>query len=214
MVLGAVWCQAEDRVDTAKAIRAIKVKHELPPWFEVKWSKVTPSKSAFYFDLIDYFFHESGLHFRGLIVPDKSLLRHEHFNQDHDMWYYKMYFSMLSAILTPRNSYRIYIDTKDTRGGAKTRKLQEVLRNSQLDFNHDIVESMQIVDSKDIEQLQLADLLIGAVGYINRGETGSATKLAIVDRIKQKSGYSLTSSTLLREPKFNLFRWRAQETQG
>ena len=72
---------------------------------------------------------------------------------------------------------------------------------------------MQLVHSHEIEQLQLADLLIGAVSYMNRGLHSNAGKQALVDRMRQRSGYSLTKTTLLREDKVNLFRWQAQEVQ-
>ena len=49
--------------------------------------------------------------------------------------------------------------------------------------------------------MQLADLLIGCVGYINRGLKGSKTKLSLVQKLRTRSGYDLTRSTLLREQK-------------
>jgi hypothetical protein len=95
MVLGAVWCPLEKTREIAKRIREIKQRHNLSPAFEVKWIKVSPVKKLFYLDLMDYFFDDDDLHFRALIVPDKSQLRHEDFAQDHDTWYYKMYFDLL-----------------------------------------------------------------------------------------------------------------------
>lgn len=63
--------------------------------------------------------------------------------------------------------------------------------------------------------MQLADILIGALSYLHRGhlEKGDANpaKKAIVERIKQKSGYGLTKNTLLRETKLNLFFWQPRK---
>ncbi|MDL1974808.1 MAG: DUF3800 domain-containing protein, partial [Deltaproteobacteria bacterium] len=39
----------------------------------------------------------------------------------------------------------------------------------------------------------------------------NAGKEALIHRIRQRSGYSLTKTTLLREEKVNLFRWQARE---
>jgi hypothetical protein len=157
----------------------------------------------------DYFFDDDDLHFRGLIIPDKSLLDHEKFAQTHDDWYYKMYFDMLKVILSPISYYHIYLDIKDTRSTRKVRKLHEVLGNEMYDFERSIVRRVQTVRSHEVEQLQLADLLIGAVAYANRGLTSSATKLALIERIKARSGYKLTQTTLAQEEKVNLFRWHA-----
>lgn len=210
MVLGAVWCPLEKTREIADRLREIKQKHGLDPKFEVKWTKVSPAKKDFYLDLVDYFFDDDDLRFRALIVPDKSLLRHGEFpGQDHDDWYYKMYFDMLKLILSPDARFRVYLDIKDTRGAQKAAKLHEVLCNNLYDFSREVIERLQQVHSHEIEQLQLADLLIGAVSYVNRDLQGNAGKIALVDRIRKRSRYSLTRSTLLREEKFNLFRWRA-----
>lgn len=89
MVLGAIWCPLEKTREIIMRLREIKLRHGLSPNFEVKWSKVSPAKLIFYKDLVDYFFDDDDLHFRALIVPNKSKLRHPAFSQDHDTWYYK-----------------------------------------------------------------------------------------------------------------------------
>ncbi|MBC8418169.1 MAG: DUF3800 domain-containing protein [Desulfobacteraceae bacterium] len=214
MVLGAVWCPLEKTREISRHIRETKLRHGLKPGFEIKWTKVSPGKIAFYEDLISYFFAEEDLHFRALIVPDKSKLRHADFpNQDHDVWYYKMYFDMLKVILTPRSRYRVYLDIKDTHGGAKVAKLHDVLCNNMYDFSREIIERIQLLESKQVELLQLADLLIGSVSHANRIHGGSKAKGDLVALMRQESGYSLTKTTLLREEKVNIFSWQAMETQ-
>jgi hypothetical protein len=203
MALGAVWCPLEKTTEIAARLREIKARHGLPPAFEVKWTKVSPAKQAFYLDLLDYFFDDDDLRFRALIVPDKSVLRHENFRQSHDEWYYKMYFSM-KALFSPDAEYRTYLDIKDTRSAARINKLHDVLCNNMYDFDKRIIARVQTVRSHEVEQLQLADLLIGTVEYANRGLHGNSAKIALVNRMRKRSGYALTQSTLLREEKVNL----------
>ena len=211
MVLGAVWC-AKDQVPGVSArIREIKERHGLGRHFEIKWTKVSPGKGRLYLDVLDYFFDDDDLHFRALIVPDKSKLDHEERGQTHDEWYYKMYFDMLKVIIDPACRYRIYLDIKDTRGRAKVAKLHNVLANAHYDFSRQIIERIQTVRSHEVELIQLADLLIGAVSYINRGLISNAGKVALVTRMQQRSGYRLTWTTLLQERKVNLLRWQASE---
>lgn len=213
MVLGAVWCPLDKVHEIAVRLREIKQRHGLMPDFEIKWTKVSPSKKQFYLDLIDYFFDDDDIHFRCLIVPDKSQLQHENYSQTHDDWYYKMYFNMLKVILNPKAHYRIYIDIKDTRGGEKVAKLHNVLCNSIFDFSQQIIERVQIVRSHEVELLQLADILIGTVSYVNRGLSTNSAKQALVERMRKRSGYNLTKTTLYLENKVNLFRWQASEAQ-
>ncbi len=211
MVLGAVWSPIEKTREIARSIRDIKEGHGLARHFEIKWTKVSPGKIDFYIDLIDYFFEEPDLHFRALIVADKAGLQHEAYGQSHDEWYFKMYFTMLKAILRPNASYRIYLDIKDTRSSPKVRKLQDVLSNNAYDFSREIIQKVQTVRSHEIEQVQLTDLFIGAIAYVNRNLSGSSAKQQLVELTRERSGYTLTRSTLYREDKLNLFRWTAQE---
>jgi hypothetical protein len=209
MVLGGVWCPLEKTREIAIRVREIKARHTLPPSFEIKWGKVSPAKVQFYLDLVDYFFDDDDLHFRALVVPDKTKLRHSAFRQSHDDWYYKMYFDMLKVILSPHARYRIYLDIKDTRSADKVARLHDVLCNNMYDFHREIIERIQTVRSHEMEQMELADLLIGAVSYANRGLATSPAKQALVERMRSRSGYRLTQTTLLRENKVNLFCWHA-----
>jgi hypothetical protein len=163
MVLGAVWCPLEKSREIAERIREIKVRHGLAADFEIKWTKVSPAKADFYRDVPDYFFDDDDLHFRALLVADKSALRREDFDQDHDTFYYKMFFDMLKVLLSPEHRYRIYLDVKDTRSARKVRQLHEVLSNNMYDFRREILERVQSVRSQEVEKMQLADLLIGVV---------------------------------------------------
>ena len=208
MVLGAVWCPLEKSREIAVRIREKKQQHGLPPCFEIKWTKVSPAKAAFYLDVVDYFFDDDDLHFRALVIPDKTQLRHADFGQDHDTWYYKMMFSLLEPLLSPDGGYRIYLDIKDTRSESKVRRLHEVLCSNLYDFDRNIIQRIQSVASHEVEQIQLADLLLGAVSYVNRGLATNAAKQALVERIQARSRYSLTRTTLLREPKVNLLIWK------
>ncbi len=208
MVLGAVWCLKDKKQEVFKRLREIKVKHGLPANFEVKWNKVSPAKVDFYLNLIDYFFDDDDLHFRALVVPDKTVLQHQKFNQTHDEFYYKMYFDLLKVILSPEYAYNIYIDIKDTRSQEKVNKLTDVLRNTHYDYDKRIIKRIQQIKSHEVELLPLADLLMGAIGYLHRRLNTNAGKLAIISRMQERSGYSLQHSTLYKENKMNIFIWK------
>lgn len=211
MVLGAVWCPHDEAKEIFKRIRAIKEEHNLKKDFEIKWTKVSSAKLAFYKDLLNYFFDNKGLHFRCLVVTEKSRLRHNDFAQDHDIFYYKMYFELLKVIINPYNNFNIYLDIKDTLSANKIMKLQEVLSNNLYDFNRSIIKQIQTVRSHEVELVQLADFLIGIVAYANRKLETSPAKSNLVKHMREKTGYTLTRSTLLGEDKTNIFCWRPRE---
>lgn len=209
MVLGAVVCPTSKSAEIARQLRKIKITHGLPPHFEVKWKKVSSAQQAFYLNYLDYFFDNDDISFRALVIPDKSRLDHTRFNQTHDEWYYKMYFEMLKVLIDPLAEHYIYLDIKDTQSSEKIRRLHEVLANARYDFDRQIIRHIQAVNSRQVEQIQLVDFLIGAVSYANRGLLNNAGKVAVVHRMQERARHSLTQSTLLRERKVNLLIWEA-----
>jgi hypothetical protein len=213
MVLGALWCPLDKVREANERIREIKSKYNLPPLkFEIKWTKISEGKKEFYLDVLDYFFDDDDLHFRSIVIP-KSRIDHSSYGDNHDDWYYKMYFLLLKVLLSPDDEYRIYLDIKDTRGQEKRDKLKQVLRSDNYDFDGRIVRRIQAVRSHEIELMQLTDLLIGAITYANRTDIKQkvSAKNNIIERFKKRSGYALTKTTLVREEKTNIFIWKGQE---
>lgn len=208
MGLGAVWFPLNKKEEIFDRVKEIKIKHGLPSYFEIKWNKVSPAKEAFFLDIIDYFFDDDDLHFRCLLVPDKSELDHASYNQTHDDFYYKMYFDLIKVILTPECSHNIYLDIKDTKSQDKIVRLQDYLRRTHYDFEKKIIKKVQHIRAHEAQALQLVDLLLGAVVYFHRGLQSSPTKLKVIQKIKHRSGYTLQQTTLPKESKLNLFIWK------
>lgn len=209
MVIGAIWCPQEKVKEINKRIREIKLRYNLTDNYELKWTKISTNHYQMYYDVIDYFFDDDDLHYRGVIIPDKALLHHEKFDQTHDEWYYKMFFTLFKNILDPDDKYKIFLDYKDPDGGKRIKKLHEVLCNNFYDFSRHIIKDVQLVRSHQVEIIQLVDILTGAIGYENRSLAGNSGKEKIIQRIKERSNYTLKNSTLYKEKKVNLLVWRS-----
>lgn len=211
MVIGGITCPSEFRKKIYNDIRNLKIKHNISKYAEIKWTKVSFSKEAFYLELIDYFFDNPYLGFRAIFF-EKNELDHKKYNQTFDDFYYKMYYLMLKGIFESNCQYNIFLDIKDTQGFKKINLLKEICNRLQKrkEYSYELVKKIQEVRSHEIELIQLADLFIGAVGYINRNLHSNQTKIKFIQYLRQKSGYSLTTSTFLKESKFNLFHWEPQ----
>ncbi len=173
---------------------------------ELKWIKVSRSRLSFYLELVDWFLAEESLHFRGLVVLNKSHLDHEKFNEgSHDDFYYKMYFSLLSKILSPDMQYNIYLDIKDTRSRLKIKKLGEVLCNDRYDFTGQMIAHLQNMRSQESHLLQVCDFILGAVSYRHRRLSDNPAKIEIIKHLEDRLGRDLLHSTSLSEEKLNLF---------
>ncbi|MCS4489612.1 DUF3800 domain-containing protein [Corynebacterium sp. ES2794-CONJ1] len=210
MVLGAIICPAARSREVAVRLREIRAKHQIPGTLELKWTKVSPSKLGFYRDIIDYFFDDDDLSFRA-VVASKRGLDHARFGQTHDDWYYTMMFNLIRNAIPAHDEAFVYFDKKDTNGQDKIDRLSQSLINAEYDFSRSNIRRMQIVESYQVGLLQLADLLIGAINYANRGDTASEAKMYLIERIRERSGINLIQSTLPSETKMNIYRWRAHK---
>lgn len=204
MAIGGIWCPKKEVKKLSEQIRVIKTKHKAKG--EIKWVKVSKSRQEFFIELVEYFFKTEALNFRCLIVDDKSKLSHDYFNQgSHDSFYYKMYFYMLRNILKPSCRYNIYLDIKDTRSAQKLAKLKEVLCNNVYDFTQQMIGNIQNIHSHESEVLQLADLFIGAIIYVNRGLSANSAKMKVVQSIQNHVGQAFNRTSPPWVDKFNLF---------
>lgn len=208
-VFGCIWLPMDRTREVAERLREIKLRHGLKPTFETKFTKVSPARERFYLDLLDYFFDDDDLHFRALVVRDKKRLDHGAFGQSHDEWYYKMVYQLLFNVVDNSDRFNVYLDIKDTRSAERCRKLHEVLRTAH-EREEVRIQKLQMVRSHEVEVMQLADLLIGIVGYANRIHPGSTAKHALVERMRKRSRYTLQKTTPLREQKTNLFFWEGR----
>ena len=211
MVLGALACPEHKKREVYDQIREIKRKYEMDSMVEIKWTKTSNSKLEMLEELIDYFFTNEYLSFRGIVARNKKKLDHEKYNNgDPDLWYYKMYYLLLDKFCFPNNQYSIFVDVKDTKGGPRVRKLHEVLGNNTYDFKGEAILDIQQVDSSRSDLLQVTDLLIGALAFYHRGlcknEKSSQAKKRVVDKLLAHIGTDIHGTKLL-EDKFNIFIW-------
>ena len=203
MAIGGIACPDYAKYNIYKDVKVIKQRYSIPIHQEIKWNKVSKGRLEYYEELINYFFDNELLRFRGVLLPDKSVLRHDDFNQNHDDFYYKMYYYTVSYFLNTEDDIEVYIDIKDTNSMQKIKKLEEVLHNKARNRSKDITKIQQI-RSHENSILQLTDLLLGAMTYINRGLNSSEAKIQLCSLIKSKSLQCLTNTSSLNETKLNL----------
>ena len=206
MGLGAVTCITSFKDQIVKDIQSLKLKHGLSKDFEIKWSKVSPSKVDFYIDVLQYYFDNEHLGFRCVII-DKTKLEHGQLEVSHDEFYYEVIFLLIRELLHTDQTYKIYLDKKDTNGKNKIEKLHEFLCNENYDYKKEIVKSVQEVVSNQIVLIQLCDLLLGAICYENRSLKSNSGKSKLINLIKERTGYSLIKKTLPSEHKMNILIW-------
>jgi len=205
-VLGAVWVEKAHTQQIFQDLRDLKRKHNLSADFEAKWTKVSLSKVDYYLELVKYFFEKPELHFRGVVVPDKDVLNHSAFAQDHNTWYYKMFYVLLNVIIRENAEYNLYLDIKDTQSNIKVLELQRILNIASVE---DLaVSKAQQIRSHEVELMQVVDILSGALSYNHRGLSGNAGKQKLIEEIEKSIGKNMLTSSTVEESKFNVLVWK------
>lgn len=181
-------------------IKAIKVKYGCTN--ELKWTNIHESTYEMYKELVDYFFM-TDMNFRAVIV-EKNQIDNTRPEYSFNEFYFRMYYQLLHHEVDLANNYNVYFDIKDTCSQRKLSKLKEILR-----YNASI-QNFQFIRSHESVFVQMADVLMGAINYNLRIESGEIegkvkAKRRIVDQINSHTSISLVKTSPLYAKKFNLF---------
>ncbi|HEM3692338.1 TPA: DUF3800 domain-containing protein, partial [Streptococcus suis] len=125
------------------------------------------------------------------------------YNQTHDDFYYKQYFYLVRKFLY-EDDVNVFIDIKDTNSIFKVNKLKNILEKWNRSVNN--IKNIQQIRSHENSIMQLADLLIGAIAYKNRGFGSSEARIRLVNFITEKAQHELTTNTSFNAIKFNIFK--------
>ena len=193
-------------------------------WGEVKWNKVSDHKLGHYKRLVDYFFQTSWLYFHCIVVERKWVQTRTYHNNSIDLARRKHFTQFLAnkvdriTSLDPHRQYefRVYVDRiassykkadeailivgNNLVGHARaTRGLVDAARESP-------IENVIEVDSKDRPEIQLCDVLLGAVTDTWNGASTSKAKAELKAHIANYVGWKdLRHATYARERKFNVW---------
>lgn len=215
MLLGLVSCPAEKVSAAHGALRQLAKEAGFEPHFEAKWTKLSPARLPHYLNLLEWFFadEQQDLAFRCLVLPHKERLYAALPDSARDHLYYRLYYQLLRGAVEPESRHRIFLDTKDTRGGKKIRNLRDLLQRNAGDSLQTAksIEDIQLVRSHEIGLLQLTDLFLGAVAYARRDLKTSPAKRTFVQALEEKIGSPLTADTPPGSQKFVIATEHDQE---
>ncbi|MGV1098576.1 DUF3800 domain-containing protein [Thiovibrio sp. JS02] len=205
LMIGSLWLLADLRDEIKQKILELRQRHQA--WGEIKWSKVSPNRQAFYLDLVDLFFsYGNNLRFRCIAVDRQQVDLDLHEN-DGELGFYKFYYQLLHHWIFDFNEYRIFCDAKSNRDPKRLPVLQRCLTRANLSSE---IQSIQSLPSREVVLIQLCDLLLGAASSrLNGTLRQGAAKTAVIARLESELGRML-APTYKGEEKFNIFRIRLQ----
>jgi hypothetical protein len=206
MVIGAIQCasdESEVAASIATKLKKLKASHGLAPYFEIKWTKVSPAKVDFYMSALELIL-ESPISFTAIMAEDRPNDR-----STHDDWYYDTYFELLKSVIDPYERYDIYLDIKDTRGSQRIKQLRQRLSDAHFDYTQSIIRKIQLLRSEEGALSQASDFLTGLVSSAVRGSARNPAKLALIKAVESMLGHGLTAQDSRTGDKITIIRKEA-----
>lgn len=186
---------------------------------ELKWKKVSNQKFAEYKALVDLFFSLAGsgsLAFKSVVFDTSQIDYKQYHKGDRELGFYKFFYQFLLHNFGPyatsdEDRMLVFFDERHTKYKLST--LYTVLNRGirkKYGRKADVVRSLQVLRSHDCEIMQVADVLMGAVGYQNNDchlRLGAKrAKIELAEYIAQKANLlSLKQNTPYRMRHFGIW---------
>lgn len=201
MVLGGILVTGQGVEGIEKQI--MQCRDDTKMHAELKWGKVGDAKLEEYRAFVDLFFalnKSDHAHFHSMCI-DTWKLNHKLYNEgDRETGFYKFYYQLLLHSFGGKylrgsddTKLLLYLDRRNT--SYKLSKLKEVL-NRGIEKTYKVKNqpfvTVEARDSKSSNLLQLADILMGAVGFQKNGyhrQPGAKkSKVSLAEHIAAKVG--------------------------
>lgn len=202
--IGGIWIPADSARQIKMDLKRIREEHKY--FCEIKWTKVNNTKLSFYISLIDYFLSNPAIRFRTIVIDCRRVDFMRFHNNDAELGFYKFYYQLIHHWILDFNEYRIFVDIKTNRRPDRLNVLHKVLNNSNLSS---MITSVQALPSNEVQLIQMADLLIGAVNAKFNGLSLKSAKGTLIKHIETRLEKEI-SPTSKCEEKFNVFKINLQ----
>jgi hypothetical protein len=212
MIYGGIITPAKNVPNLEKAIQEWRDKNNFHG--EIKWTKVSKAKLSLYAGLVNFFFklaEKHQLHFKAVVFDTTEIDYATYHKGDEDLGFYKFYYFFLLhkfGTYAKDDTHLLWIFL-DQRSGCESVKLG-TLRNvvnagirKKYGRKADVVRRVEARVSHECSLMQLADVLMGAVGYhcndLHEKPGASPSKTALAAQIAKRAGVA----TLKQQTRFN-----------
>ena len=194
---------------------------------ELKWTKVSKGKLDNYKKFMDFFLNFPRADFRCVVLDTHTIDYKEYHDGDEELGFYKFLYFFLSRNIEKdyryrdiKNHYQIFVDRRrkgDDIEVGRLGDLKKVLNNrlddSCLTIIPPCVRNIEALDSKLSPEIQIVDVIMGAVGYVWEGFQTSPAKLSLIYHIENTFGLKLDRPTPYLTDKINIWKFKLQDKQ-
>ena len=179
MVYGGIVIPSRDTAKFDAEVNAWRARSNMTG--ELKWTKVTDQRLPKYRSLLDLYFanvRRDGPHFKAAVFDMSQVNYKKYHRGDKELGFYKFYYQFLlhkfgQYAKTEQHKLYIYLDERSTK--YKLSELRKILNNGiKKKHGHpiDVVFTLRPLGSKKSNVMQIADVLVGAVGWTINGKDG------------------------------------------
>lgn len=192
---------------------------------ELKWTKVSKGKLETYKRFIDFFATYPQMDFRCMVLDTHTIDYKEYHDDNKELGFYKFLYFFLSRNIEKDYHHRaigdhcqIFVDRRRRDGNVEVGRLKDLktVLNNRLDdscsqIGPPCMRNVEATDSEFSPEIQLVDVLTGAVGYTWEGFQTSVAKLSLISYIEDVFGLTLSRPTPYLTEKINIWKFRLQD---
>lgn len=208
MVLGGIWIPKDSEIEFSDLCHKFRSQEPHLLTAFLKWGKATSKKFLpHYKQFADIFFSYKRMHFNSMIIDTHKVDYAKYHEGDRELAFYKFYFFLISRNINPQRRYLVILDRRNNRGKNRLQTLKYKLNSyfqSRGLADDEVVVDVQARDSRLYNQLQMADIFIGYLGYKKEGYQTSEAKVELSQHI---SARRLGLLAKIRWLKFNVWEW-------
>jgi hypothetical protein len=187
---------------------------------EIAWEKVSKSYLDGFKSLVDLAFdHIAQEHFDFKAVVFDSHDR-RYVRGDKEQGFYKLYYQFLLKKFVPyamSDDHRLYVYIDERTTKYKLSTLHAVLNNgirATTARTGEIVKKVEPRNSKECNLIQVADLLMGAIGYqcngLDKRLEAARHKVELARYIAEKAGVKTLTENIWGRPEFEIWRFKSK----
>jgi len=220
MVLGGIIATAENAARFESAMAMYREAQNMKAG--IKWQKVSNQKLSEYRALIDLFWtFRNALHFKSIVIDTSQIDYKKYHKGDRELGFYKFMYQFLLHQFGPyaRDDCRYLIFLHRRTTTYKLSTLYTILNRGlrkRFGLKRDVVVKIEPRAARGCELLQVADVIMGAIGYHWNGchtrSSAKRAKVLLAEYIAEKAGLvSLAQETPRRQREFSIWFFKLKK---
>ena len=217
MLFGSLWVPKDVQGDLHHTFWSLWDKEFPFRNSELKWTKVSKKRLETYKRFIDLFLSFPNIHFRCVVFDNHATNYRKLCKENGELGFYQFLHTFLYRNIKKENKnsevanqYEIFCDQRrqgDSIEVGRLSDLRDALNDSLDEYDTISVQTVDAINSHKSPEIQITDVLTGAVGYRWEGFQTKVGKVALAKHIESTCGLCLHKETTPMTDKVNIWKF-------